>query len=41
MASPREPELTVAIPTCNGARHLRAAVKSVLAQTGVRFDLIV
>lgn len=41
MAATREPELTVAIPTCNGARHLREAVGSVLAQTGVRFSLIV
>jgi hypothetical protein len=41
MAAIPEPELTVAIPTCNGARHLREAVGSVLAQTGVRFSLIV
>lgn len=41
MAANPEPELTVAIPTCNGARHLREAVGSVLAQTGVRFNLIV
>jgi GT2 family glycosyltransferase len=41
MPSSREPEFTVAIPTCNGERHLREAIASVLAQTGVRFDLII
>lgn len=41
MTLPHVSELTVAIPTCNGARHLREAVRSILAQTGARFDLIV
>ncbi|MDR3634855.1 MAG: glycosyltransferase [Isosphaeraceae bacterium] len=36
-----EPSLTVAIPTYRGARHLAAALRSVLAQEGVTFDLIV
>lgn len=32
--------ITVAIPTMNGARHLAAAVRGVLAQEGVAFDLL-
>jgi hypothetical protein len=35
------PALTVAIPTYNGARHLADALRSVLAQEGVAFDLVV
>ena len=41
MPYPRDPELTVAIPTYNGVRHLREALASILSQTGVSFDLIV
>lgn len=36
-----EPELTVAVPTCNGARHLREAIQSVTDQVGARFDFLV
>jgi GT2 family glycosyltransferase len=35
------PRLTVAIPTYNGARHLREALLGIQAQHGVEFDLIV
>lgn len=35
------PWLTVAIPTYNGARHIRHALRSVLAQSERDFDLIV
>lgn len=35
------PALTVAIPTCNGARHLAEALRGVLAQEGVDFELVV
>jgi hypothetical protein len=37
----RTPRLTVALPTCNGARHLREALAGIKAQNGVDFDLIV
>src|SRR5207245_1213817 len=33
--------LTVALATCNGARHLVEALRSILAQEGVPFDLLV
>lgn len=33
--------LTVALPTCNGERHLAEALRSVIAQAGVSFDLVV
>jgi GT2 family glycosyltransferase len=33
--------LTVAIPTCNGASHVAEAVRSILAQAGPPFELIV
>lgn len=33
--------LTVAIPTYNGARHLADALRGILAQEGVAFDLVV
>jgi len=33
--------LTVAIPTCNGAAHLAEALKSILSQQDVSFDLVV
>jgi glycosyltransferase involved in cell wall biosynthesis len=38
-----EPLLTVALPTCNGARHLAETLRSVRAQAaeGVAFDLLV
>jgi glycosyltransferase involved in cell wall biosynthesis len=38
-----EPRLTVALPTCNGACHLAAALRSILDQetSGVAFDLLV
>jgi GT2 family glycosyltransferase len=35
------PRLTVALPTCNGARHLREALVGIRAQAGVSFDLVV
>jgi len=38
---PDVPRLTVALPTCNGARHLREALAGIRAQEGVAFDLIV
>jgi glycosyltransferase involved in cell wall biosynthesis len=33
--------LTVAVPTCNGAPHLAAAIQSILSQDGVPFELLV
>jgi glycosyltransferase involved in cell wall biosynthesis len=33
--------LTVAVPTCNGTRHLGEALESILAQEGIEFDLMV
>ena len=33
--------LTVAVPTCNGAGHLREALRSVLAQEGIALELLV
>jgi glycosyltransferase involved in cell wall biosynthesis len=35
------PRLTVAIPTCNGARHLAEALRGILAQAGVGFELVI
>ena len=35
------PLLTVAIPTCNGAAHLAEAIRSILAQEGPPFELVV
>jgi GT2 family glycosyltransferase len=35
------PVLTVAVPTYNGVPHLAEAVRSILAQQGVAFDLVV
>jgi glycosyltransferase involved in cell wall biosynthesis len=35
------PKITVALPTFNGARHLREALASIQAQKGVAFDLVV
>src|SRR3954470_6730550 len=35
------PRLTVAIPTYNGARHLADALRGILAQEGVAFDLLI
>jgi glycosyltransferase involved in cell wall biosynthesis len=35
------PQLTVAIPTCNGARHLAEALAGILAQEGVDFEVVV
>ncbi|WP_165220977.1 glycosyltransferase family 2 protein [Aquisphaera insulae] len=32
--------VTIAIPTCNGAKHVEATVRSILDQRGVPFDLI-
>ena len=40
-AHPPGPSLTVAIPTCNGAGHLAEAIRSIVSQDGVEFDLIV
>jgi glycosyltransferase involved in cell wall biosynthesis len=39
--SPSSSILTVAIPTCNGARHLDEALRSILAQEGQPFELLV
>ncbi len=36
-----DPPLTVAIPTYNGAAHLADALRSILAQRGVTFELVV
>jgi glycosyltransferase involved in cell wall biosynthesis len=33
--------ITVAIPTCDGAAHIAAAIRGILAQAGVAFELIV
>jgi GT2 family glycosyltransferase len=33
--------LTVALPTCNGARHLADALRGILAQRGAEFDLVI
>ncbi len=35
------PGITVALPTCNGARHLREALAGLRDQGGVTFDLVV
>lgn len=35
------PPFTVAVPTCNGARHIEATLRGALAQEGVAFDLVV
>lgn len=35
------PAITVAIPTCNGARHLAEALRSVVAQEGVDVQFII
>jgi glycosyltransferase involved in cell wall biosynthesis len=40
-ASSTKPILTVAVPTCNGARHLAEAIESVVAQEGIAFELLV
>jgi glycosyltransferase involved in cell wall biosynthesis len=42
-AEPRTPDclLTVAVPSYNGVAHLAEALRSILAQQGVEFDLIV
>lgn len=34
-------QLTVALPTCNGGRHLREALAGIQAQVGVTYDLVV
>lgn len=39
--SPSAPEMTVLLPVYNGARHLRASIDSVLAQTFGAFELLV
>lgn len=33
--------ITVALPTCNGARHLREALAGIVTQAGITFDLVV
>src|SRR6185312_4950673 len=33
--------LTVALPTCNGERHVAEAIRSVVSQAGVSFDLVI
>jgi glycosyltransferase involved in cell wall biosynthesis len=39
--APPEPILTVAVPTCNGSAHLGEAIRGILAQEGVAFELII
>jgi GT2 family glycosyltransferase len=41
MPAPDRPPITVAIPTCNGGRHLAAALRGILAQEGVALDLLI
>ena len=33
--------MTVAIPTCNGASHVAEAIRGILAQEGVAFELVI
>ena len=33
--------MTVAIPTCNGAAHVAEAIRGILAQQGVEFELVI
>jgi glycosyltransferase involved in cell wall biosynthesis len=40
-ASPPGALLTVAVPTCNGAAHVGEALRSIRAQAGVAFELVV
>jgi glycosyltransferase involved in cell wall biosynthesis len=35
------PLLTVAVPTCNGAAHIAQAIRSILSQERVDFELVV
>src|SRR4051794_36774725 len=35
------PQLTVAIPTYNGSRHLSDALRGILTQEGVAFELLI
>jgi glycosyltransferase involved in cell wall biosynthesis len=35
------PQITVAIPTCNGARHLADALRGILTQESVAVDLVI
>ncbi len=41
MPVPDQPDLTVAIPTFHGSRHLAAALRSILAQEGAAFELLI
>ncbi|MEO6809468.1 MAG: glycosyltransferase [Isosphaeraceae bacterium] len=41
MTASGSPALTVALPTCNGGRHLAETLRSILAQQGAAFDLVV
>jgi hypothetical protein len=42
MATPASSSIvTVAVPTCNGARHLGEALRGILAQDGVAFEILV
>src|SRR5262249_2259015 len=39
--SESDSSLTIAIPTCNGAAHLAEALRSIISQAGLAFELIV
>jgi hypothetical protein len=39
--TPIRPAITVAVPTCNGAGHIGPAIRSILAQESVEFDLVI
>jgi GT2 family glycosyltransferase len=41
MPVPDRPQITVAIPTYNGARHLADALRGILVQEGVDLDLVI
>jgi glycosyltransferase involved in cell wall biosynthesis len=41
VASPASSILTVAVPTCNGVGHVGEAIRSILSQDEVAFDLLV
>ena len=36
-----QPIITVALPTCNGVAHIAEAIRGILAQEGVSYDLVI
>jgi glycosyltransferase involved in cell wall biosynthesis len=40
-AARSDPVITVAVPTCNGAAHLAEAIRGILGQEGVEFELVI